>query len=179
VTGLRLRGDDCTVRAASIDDADALALVGAATFLETFAGILDGGAIVAHCMREHSGAAYRRYLEGGAEAWLAEAGSGRAPVGYALLGACALPGTAGGDLELKRIYVLPRFHGAGVGAALMRRAVARATQRGARRLLLGVYADNERALSFYARSGFDHVADRLFRVGDRDYADKVLARALD
>lgn len=54
------------VRLASMADTESLALVGAATFLETFAGILDGSAIVAHCGREHSPVAYRRYLEEGA-----------------------------------------------------------------------------------------------------------------
>jgi hypothetical protein len=41
------------VRAASGADADRLALVGSATFLETFGGVLEGSAIIEHCKREH------------------------------------------------------------------------------------------------------------------------------
>jgi GNAT superfamily N-acetyltransferase len=161
-------------------DTESLALVGAATFLETFAGILEGSAIVAHCGRKHSAAAYRGYLEGGACAWLAETHLGRAPVGFALMGATDLPGSepGGADLELKRIYALSRFHGSGMGAQLMLCAVEAAREQGARRLLLGVYAGNERAQAFYAKSGFERIADRRFRVGDRDYDDIVFARAL-
>ena len=48
-----------TIREARTEDAAALALIGAATFLETFAGILDGDAIVGHCAAQHSEAAYR------------------------------------------------------------------------------------------------------------------------
>ena len=41
------------IRSCTPADAQALALVGAATFLETFAGVLDGQAIVAHCEQAH------------------------------------------------------------------------------------------------------------------------------
>lgn len=168
------------VRAASGADADGLALVGSATFLETFAGVLEGSAIIEHCKREHSPAAYLAYLEHGACAWLAETALGQAPVGFALLGATDLPGSepGGADLELKRIYTLPKFHGGGMGARLMECALDEARRRGARRLLLGVYAGNDRAMAFYAKNGFDRIAQRRFRVGDRDYDDIVFAHAL-
>jgi ribosomal protein S18 acetylase RimI-like enzyme len=170
---------DWHVREASAGDAERLALVGAATFLETFAGILDGAAVVAHCRREHSVEAYERYLAAGASAWLGETQAGAAPVGFALLGATDLPGSdPTSDLELKRIYVLSSFHGSGLGAALMGAATERAVESQARRLLLGVYAGNARAQSFYAKSGFVPIADRRFRVGDRDYADVVMAKPL-
>jgi ribosomal protein S18 acetylase RimI-like enzyme len=60
----------------------------------------------------------------------------------------------------------------------MRKAVEHAKSSGADRLLLGVYAGNERAISFYRKQGFSPVANRLFRVGDRDYEDVVFAKAL-
>lgn len=168
------------VRDTTDADADRLALIGGATFLETFAGVLDGSAIVEHCRREHSPATYSRYLAASAQAWLAEADGGQAPVGYALLGTADLPGAAsdGTDLELKRIYALSRFHGSGIGAALLHRATSEAARRDAARLLLGVYAGNARALAFYAKNGFKQIADRRFRVGDRDYDDVVLAKML-
>ncbi len=170
-----------TVRRATIADADRLALIGSATFLETFAGLLDGDAIVDHCAREHSSSAYRRYLGEGAEAWLVETRSGMAPVGFSLLGGTDLPGSTsdGSDIELKRIYTLSRFHGGGIGSALMRQAVDLAEHKGCRRLLLGVYAGNGRARAFYTKSGFAQIADRRFGVGDREYDDVVLARQLD
>ncbi len=42
------------VRPCTAADAETLALVGAATFLQTFAGVLDGAAVVAHCAAAHS-----------------------------------------------------------------------------------------------------------------------------
>lgn len=135
--------------------------------------MLEGEAVVAHCARVHVADAYAALLAGGARAWLAELGG--APVGYALLAAPDLPGAGPGDLELKRIYLLSRFHGGGAGRALLDAALTAARAAAAQRLLLGVYAGNARARAFCAREGFVPVADRRFRVGDRDYDDVVMA----
>lgn len=164
------------IREAGEEDASALALVGAATFLETFAGILDGDAIIAHCAAQHSEASYRNHLAAGARAWIAEAQPGGAPVGFALIGAPDLAAARDGDIELKRIYSLSRFHGSGMGAALMERAISAAGEH--RRLLLGVYAGNTRAIAFYRKQGFADIATRQFNVGGRLYDDLVLARPL-
>jgi diamine N-acetyltransferase len=167
---------DWRVRRAGPDDVAALALVGAATFLESFAGILDGKAIVAHCARAHSTATYADYLADGAAAWLAEAVPGGAPVGFALVGRPDLPGARAGDMELKRIYTLSRYHGRGLGPALMAAAVDAAA--GHDRLLLGVYRNNARAIAFYRKQGFELVGERQFNVGGTLYNDVVLARTL-
>ena len=169
-------GPSWTIREAGADDAAALALIGAATFLETFAGILDGDAIVGHCAVQHNAAAYRDYLATGARAWLAEAQPGGAPVGFVLIGKPDLAAALDGDIELKRIYALSRFHGTGLGAALMKQALEAA--HGHRRLLLGVYEGNQRALAFYRKQGFADLATRQFNVGGKLYDDFVLARPL-
>jgi ribosomal protein S18 acetylase RimI-like enzyme len=171
-------GSRCSIRRADRNDVPALALVGAATFLETFAGLLDGKGIVAHCAQAHSVAAYQAYLENGAVAWLAETDDGQAPVGFALVAQPALPGARAGDLELKRIYTLSRFHGLALGKALIDAAIAHAQDQGAERLLLGAYEGNARALAFYARQDFVQIAERMFDVGGKSYADKVLAKPL-
>lgn len=165
-----------TIREAGADDASSLALIGAATFLETFAGILEGEAIVGHCAAQHNEAAYRTHLANGGRAWLAEAQPGGAPIGFVLVGNPDLAAAGDGDIELKRIYSLSRFHGTGLGAALMKQALDAA--HGYRRLLLGVYARNERALAFYRKQGFADLGTRQFNVGGKLYDDLVLARPL-
>ena len=47
------------LRQCASGDEAALALVGQATFLETFAGILGGEDIVAHCANAHTAHLYR------------------------------------------------------------------------------------------------------------------------
>jgi ribosomal protein S18 acetylase RimI-like enzyme len=164
------------VRPAGVEDAEALALVGAATFLESYAGVVDGAGIVAHCAGQHSADAYRAYFAKGAEAWLAEVEPGSAPVGYALLCRPELEQAQPGDIELKRIYLFSRFHGRGIAAALMDAVVAASA--GHARLLLGVKDDNHRALSFYRKHAFETIGTRRFDVGGKTYDDFVLARAL-
>lgn len=162
------------IRPADTVDADRLALVGAATFLESFAGVVDGSGIVAHCTHQHSAETYRAYLDKGARAWLAEIEPGAAPVGYALACAPELEQAGDGDLELKRIYLFSRFQGSGIAAALMDAVVTAAA--GHTRLLLGVKDDNHRALAFYRKNGFAVIGTRRFDVGGKTYDDFVLAR---
>jgi diamine N-acetyltransferase len=169
---------DWILRTADASDVNALALVGAATFLESFAGILESSAIILHCQNEHNVTAYQRYFTSGAAAWLAEAKIGGAPVGFGLLSKPDLPSAQEGDLELKRIYTLSRYHGSGMGSAIMDAAVVFAIEKGAKRLLLGVYRHNARALAFYAKQGFVQIGTRIFQVGDRQYDDVVLAKQL-
>jgi len=162
-------------------DEAALALVGAATFLESFAGILDGADIIDHCRQQHAPEVYVRWLADPAwKIWLVRAAAGGAPVGYLVLAPPDLPiDVAPVDLEIKRIYLLTQFHGGGVGRELVRLASAEASARGAARLLLGVFCNNERALGFYKHLGFEALGTRRFRVGHREYNDLILALPLD
>ncbi|MBB5710351.1 GNAT family N-acetyltransferase [Sphingomonas xinjiangensis] len=165
-----------TVCEAGLADAPALAVIGAASFLDTFAGVLSGSAIVEHCLGANSAERYAQYLSDGGRAWLAKIAPGAAPIGFALLTKPQIEGAQDGDIELKRIYTLSRFHGTGVGAALMQAVVAGA--QGHARLLLGVYGANERAIAFYRKNGFDQIATRKFDIGGTLYDDVVLARPL-
>lgn len=171
---------DVTIRACGADDAAALSLVGQATFLETYAGALPVSDILAHCQGEHGAAHYAAWLgRPGYRMWIAEMADGAAPIGYAVVSPPDLPVPTGPhDLELKRIYLLHRFHGSGVGARLMAAALEGARAAGASRLLLGVYGGNVRAMDFYERQGFTRAGVRKFRVGANEYDDLVLAKAL-
>ncbi len=70
-------------------------------------------------------------------------------MGYAMLGPADLPiETSVRAKELKRIYLLHRFHGGGVDRRLMQAALDAAIATGSRRMLLGVYEANHNALAF-------------------------------
>jgi GNAT superfamily N-acetyltransferase len=176
-------------------DAAILALIGASTFLEAYAGWIPGDAIVGHCFKNHTEAAYAHYLaQPTTRAWLAEAAPGAAPIGYALL---TEPDFAPellhpGDAELKRIYVFSRFHrgpraaedtgstsqNPAPGQALMNLAIAHAKSQRNPRLLLGLHRDNARALRFYQKNGFAPIGTRTFQVGTHIFDDLVLAKPL-
>ena len=183
------------LRRATSDDAPALALVGAATFLEAFTWMLPGADIIAHCAKNHTAEAYRAALaDPQTRITLAETVASGAPVGYAMLAAPDLPSLEiqPGDIELKRIYLLSRFRsrhtapvldpngqpipGLSAGQALMSAAIAEAQSMGCRRILLGTNADNQRAISFYRRNNFADAGKRTFQVGSQRCCDLIMAR---
>ena len=163
------------VREAGVDDIRRLALISDATFLETFAGIVSGDALVAHCETQHAPAYLRGVLAAGGRAWLAQVDN--APVGYALLDEPQLDAARDGDIELKKIYLLSRFHGSGIAGRLFDVALAAAA--GRKRVLLGVKDDNHRAIAFYTKQGFGKIGTRRFDVGGTFYDDIVFARDLE
>ncbi|MBA3898524.1 MAG: GNAT family N-acetyltransferase [Sphingomonadaceae bacterium] len=166
------------LRRAGTEDAAKLALLGGASFLETFADDHPGDAIVAHVAAAHSAESYATMLADPAFAlWLVEADA-RAPVGYAMMGPATLPGSSAGDLELKRIYVLSRWHVGGWGRALCEAVEHEAHMRGATRLLLSVYVKNDPAIRFYAGRGFVRVGAAHFADFPPEFHDHVMAKAL-
>ena len=195
------QGEAVTLRRATAADADALALVGAATFLEAFTWMLPGADILAHCALHHTPEAYRKYLaQADTRITLAEAAHGGAPVGYTMLTAPELPTFAvqPADIELKRIYLFSRFRSAATpvvafspasaqaepvpglraGQALMNAAIDDARNLGRTRLLLGTHAGNAPAIAFYRRNGFAEAGTRTFQVGTQICCDLIFARPI-
>lgn len=168
------------VRRATEGDAALLSLVADACFLDTYAQSLDGGDLLAHCLKNNSAETFAGWLaDPRAVATLAEVEPGHAPVGYAVLTPPHFPiDLQPDDVELRRIYTLRQVYGSGIGAALMAQAVEDARAIGGKRLLLGVWEHNARARAFYERSGFTVIGSREFQVGSEIHVDPVYALAL-
>jgi ribosomal protein S18 acetylase RimI-like enzyme len=181
------------LRPATAADAPALALIGAATFLEAFTWMLPGADIIAHCARHHTPEAYRHYLDHpDTRITLVTAGDD-APVGYSMLCTPELPtfDVLPTDIELKRIYLFSRFRSAPVedahshivdglrpATAMLHAAIEQARDLDRTRLLLGTHASNERAIAFYRRTGFSEAGTRTFQVGTQLCHDLIFARQL-
>ena len=169
------------LKRATAADAAALSLVASACFLETFAGLLEGPDIVAHCAKANHQDAFRDWTEAaGSRVVVAEIASGGAPIGYSVLTTPDLPAidTHPDDVELRRIYTLSRTHGTGLGPALMAQALLDARALGRKRVLLGVYAGNNRARAFYEKQGFVKVGERQYQVGATLCDDVIYALQL-
>jgi GNAT superfamily N-acetyltransferase len=151
------------LRQAVPGDEGKLAIVGSASFLESFADDHDGDAVVKFIEETHSRAYYAAVLADPAcKTWLLEEAVG-APVGYAIVQPAKLPFTdRGTDFELKRIYVLSKWHGGGWGAKLFEAVEDEARARGAKRLVLSVYVKNYNAQKFYQKRGFVQVGSWMF-----------------
>ena len=64
------------------------------------------------------------------------------------------------DADLQTIAVSEQAQGRGVATSLLRTLLERAAQRGARRIVLEVRADNHAAQALYRRFGFEQIARR-------------------
>jgi len=72
------------------------------------------------------------------------------------------------------------FRGVGAGAALLEAAATWAAEAGFRRMVLGVFPENERAMAFYERHGFSREGLRReqYRRGDQYHDEVLMARPL-
>ena len=154
-------------------DAALMARLGPETFTETF-GHLYTPENLAAFLTVHS-----------EENWLAELSDPRfsvrlaeeegAAIGFAKLGPPSLPfEVKGPTAELRQLYVLRAWQGAGVAGELMAWVLAEARNRGAAQLYLSVFVDNRRARRFYARYGFEPVGRYDFMVGTHADEDIIM-----
>jgi ribosomal protein S18 acetylase RimI-like enzyme len=163
---------EITIRSAGLDDAEALAALGAETFSDTFAHLYPPQDLETFLGQAYTAHAFRLFLERPDQAmWIAEA-DGEA-VGYAHAGACALPhpDVTPGCGELKRLYVRRDRQGSGLGGHLIELALDWMEAPG-RKLWIGVWSQNWGAQRFYGRYGFSKVGEYEFPVGntrDREF----------
>lgn len=170
--------NEVNIRICNHGDENTLSLIGQATFLESFAGLLEGNDILGHCANQHASTVYRGWLEQvNTKIWMAEIEPGNAPIGYLVLVPPILPIVEPqvDDLEIKRLYLLHPFQGVGIGKRLMQEALSYARNQNCRRVLLEVYSGNTSAIAFYQRLGFVNVGKRSFKVINNYYEHIALA----
>ena len=164
-------------RGATPEDAEAIAKLFISTFTDTFGHLYkpdDLASFVENVTPER----FRNEIgDDRFEFMLATEGDQLA--GFVKLGPPELPVETPPDtIELCQLYVRKEWHGTGVAAGLMQRALAAAEGRGARHMQLSVYVDNHRARRFYERYGFEAVGRYDFMVGNHADDDLVLRHVI-
>ncbi|HYU95669.1 MAG TPA: GNAT family N-acetyltransferase [Sphingomicrobium sp.] len=164
-------------RAGTPDDAAAIDRVFRASFCQTFAHLYRPEDLAAF-LGQFTLDAWGAELSDPAFAFLvAEADGGI--VGYAKLGPLKLDIEPSGTARLlSQLYVLPSHAGAGIGGALLDRAVEQSRRAGIAELYLTVFVDNRRARRFYARYGFEAVGRYDFMVGSQADEDIIMRKVL-
>jgi ribosomal protein S18 acetylase RimI-like enzyme len=168
------------LRIARVEDAPMLAVLGAATFAQTFQADNSPENIRAYVAANFQTDIQARELaDARVVVIVAECGGNAA--GYVKLHWSEAPACVRGDspIEIARIYVSAAYLGSGVGAALMSGCLERAAELGAKTIWLGVWERNARALSFYRRFGFVECGDHEFVVGSDRQRDILMARPID
>jgi diamine N-acetyltransferase len=81
-------------------------------------------------------------------------------------------------MEIRRLYLLHRFHRRGLGHLLLNEILTTARKVGIASLFLKVQEANQSAVNFYRAHGFTVVGRESFRVGATDYAALVMGLTL-
>lgn len=81
-------------------------------------------------------------------------------------------------LEVERLYTLKAVHGSGGGKLLMEKAFEMAKTLNKSYVWLGVWEHNERALSFYHKTGYYKIGTHDFIMGDDVQTDFLMRKDL-
>jgi ribosomal protein S18 acetylase RimI-like enzyme len=170
---------DVRLRDAVQADAAALAVLARDTFLETFGHLYPQADKDVFIARNHSVSVHAaRIADLHHDVCVVEREG--ALIGYCVMGPLKLPFDPGDRdaWEIYQFYLASAAQGAGVADPLMAWALARAREREAQDLYLGVYCDNLRAQRFYTRHGFEIVGRYDFPVGETIDDERIMRRAV-
>jgi ribosomal protein S18 acetylase RimI-like enzyme len=160
-------------------DAPLLSEIGARTFIETFSKDNSAQDMALYLTETFSPEKQLAEIKDPARlieiAWVDGAAAGFL---HLLKGPADASVTGPKPIELLRLYVDARFHGKGVGAALMDRCLELARDQGFETLWLGVWERNFRAQAFYKKYGFSKVGSHGFQLGADLQTDWILTRTL-
>ncbi len=167
------------IRAATANDAAALAILGATTFSDTFAAYNtpeDTALFIAeafsekHQLRELLDPTFTTYVadDGGLLASFAQIRRGTPPE-------CVPDRSA---IEILRFYVDARWHGSGLAQRMMAQSLEHITLAGGRTVYLGVWEQNARGIRFYEKEGFRTVGSHIFHVGTDPQQDLLMMKSL-
>ena len=167
------------VRRAGSADAQALAMLGAQTFLESHIHEADPQDLDDYVSSNFDVDRIGDKLSKPATVYLlAFRDGGDWPSGYTELSTVA--GLGGHkSVVLERIYVAEQDIGLGVGGALMRTALLDHMRLGCDSMSLGVDHHNMYAVGFYRRFGFAVAGERDFTIGRTVRRQLVMQRSLD
>lgn len=165
-------------RPATSADGSALAAMARRCFAETFGAHYAPADLAAHLDKAFGpGGLAAELADPGVRVMLAEEDG--AVAAFLKLAPMTLPvAHPPGALEIKQLYVLEPWQGAGVAPVLMDWAIAAARDEGASALFLSVWAHNARAIAFYRRYGFEMAGHAPFTVGERVDMDPVMRLGL-
>jgi GNAT superfamily N-acetyltransferase len=96
-------------------------------------------------------------------------------IGFASIGPTQVPAT----MKLHKLYLLPDFHGRGLGGKLLNHCEQEAVRLGASKLILSVNKGNHRAITAYKRNGFAMERSVVTEIGGGFVMDDfIMAKSL-
>lgn len=168
-----------TIRQCTIEDATAIQQIGRQTYFETFVAYNTEENMNDYLEKAFADAKIRQELENPhSEFYVIETdGVAAAYLKINQLAAQTEPMDAD-HLEIERIYVLQEFQKLGLGKLLYDKALERAKKLGKSKIWLGVWENNNNALAFYKKIGFERIGQHSFFMGDDEQIDYILVKVV-
>lgn len=167
---------DIVVRVATKEDAALIADLSRQTFYETFAAQNKAADIEKFLNEQFTRAALMAEVGAPGNTFLLAYAADQ-PAGYARLREPENSRDAD-SLEIARLYNVKDMIGKGVGKALMQACMELAAAKKKRRVWLGVWERNERAIRFYEAWGFEKVGEHDFVLGNDVQRDWIMQKNL-
>jgi hypothetical protein len=168
------------IRLATPEDAAIIALLGRITFTESFGNLFSVHSDLQEYYSEtFSVQKIKTSLQKEENVyWLAFADD--LPVGYAKLKLHSTTPFLQDDntCQLQKIYVLKDFLSLKIGLALQTILLDKAKASNCNYIWLSVYKENERAINFYLKNGFDKIGDHNFSIGRENFDFMSMAKKL-
>lgn len=170
---------DISIRNAGIDDAVLVAVLASTTFYESYSRQDESDNLAQYISESFAVAAIVEEIQDPTSTFLIAYVDGKA-VGYARLIDYSTTDGVSSDrvIELRRIYILERLWGTGIGEQLLTQCIKTASERGFDTIWLGVWEENLRARRFYDKFGFKQVGTLTFPYGDVVGINLVLQKNL-
>lgn len=73
------------------------------------------------------------------------------------------------QMELQKLYVLPKYHGRGIGTALLNQVKGLAREIDPDYIWLDTHKSNEKAVRLYEKNGFQKMGDYFFTIGTQNF----------
>ena len=80
--------------------------------------------------------------------------------------------------EINKLYIMRRFFKKGIGRRLMAFAEKALKEKGEEKVWLQVWAENDGAIEFYKKEGYEVLSDVWFWIEENKYPNKVLVKNL-
>ncbi|MBN2009525.1 GNAT family N-acetyltransferase [candidate division KSB1 bacterium] len=157
-----------TTRLATTADIDTIAAIGSASYTETFGYLFTDSELSTYLHSTYSVEKITSSMEKSVNRYFMVELDGE-PIGFMKLKYPCLHDdlTVPRQMQLQKIYVKPGVTGNGAGTHLMKKCAEEARHKSPITVWLMVHVENERAIRFYHRFGYQDYGQRFFDFGSK------------
>ncbi|KAI8577930.1 hypothetical protein K450DRAFT_249933 [Umbelopsis ramanniana AG] len=170
-----------TIRDATVDDAESIAAIGREVFSVTFGYSLSAEDLQTYLQETYTKASVSEEIKDPLKHVMVACTADDNVLGFVqLTKGSSEPCVEDAEkpIELQRLYVHHESHGLGIGKLLIQKAEKVAISQGYKTMWLGVWEDNLKAQKVYGKSGFVHVGEHDFKMGDCIQTDIIMIKTL-